>query len=116
MIIGREKEQRELLGLLEKEESQFCAVYGRRRVGKTYLVRETFNYNFCFQYTGVAKGTLRQQLMSFRNSLLTAGMAKCPTLKTWIEAFELLKELISMYPAGKKVLFRSMKRQSMIWL
>ena len=37
MIIGREKEQRELLNLLEKEESQFCVVYGRRRVGKTYL-------------------------------------------------------------------------------
>jgi len=33
MIIGREKEQRELLSLLEKEESQFCAVYGRRRAG-----------------------------------------------------------------------------------
>ena len=42
MIIGREKEQRELLGLLDKEESQFCAVYGRRRVSKTYLIRETF--------------------------------------------------------------------------
>ena len=54
MIIGREKEQRELLSLLEKEESQFCAVYGRRRVGKTYLIRETFNYQFCFQHTGVA--------------------------------------------------------------
>lgn len=65
MIIGRKKEQRELLGLLEKEESQFCAVYGRRRVGKTYLVRETFNYHFCFQHTGVAKGTLRQQLTAF---------------------------------------------------
>ena len=46
MIIGREKEQRELLSLLEMEESQFCAVYGRRRVGKTYLIRETFNSNF----------------------------------------------------------------------
>ena len=43
MIIGREKEQRELLNLLEMEESQFCAVYGRRRVGKTYLIRETFS-------------------------------------------------------------------------
>ena len=48
MIIGRKKEQGELQGLLEKEESQFCAVYGRRRVGKTYLIRETFNYQFCF--------------------------------------------------------------------
>jgi AAA+ ATPase superfamily predicted ATPase len=55
MIVGREKEQLELQGLLEKEESQFCAVYGRRRVGKTYLIRETFNYQFCFQHTGISK-------------------------------------------------------------
>ena len=83
MIIGREKEQRELLSLLEKEESQFCAVYGRRRVGKTYLIRETFNYQFCFQHTGVAKGTLRQQLTAFRNSLMAAGL-KCAIPKNWI--------------------------------
>lgn len=105
MIIGREREQRELLSLLDKEESQFCAVYGRRRVGKTYLIRETFNYQFCFQHTGVAKGTLRQQLTAFRNSLVAAGMAKCAIPKTWIEAFELLKLHINNTPAGKKVLF-----------
>lgn len=52
MIIGSEKEQQELRDLLDKEESQFCAVYGRRRVGKTYLVRETFHYQFCFQHGG----------------------------------------------------------------
>lgn len=104
MIIGREREQSELLGLLEKEESQFCAVYGRRRVGKTYLIRETFNYQFCFQHTGVAKGTLRQQLTAFRNSLTAAGM-KCAIPKTWIDAFELLKQLINNAPDGKKVLF-----------
>ena len=104
MIIGREKERRELLELLDREESQFCAVYGRRRVGKTYLVRETFNYQFCFQHTGVAKGTLRQQLTAFRNSLAAAGM-KCAIPRTWIDAFELLKQLISEAPSGKKVLF-----------
>ena len=104
MIIGREKERRELLSLLEKEESQFCAVYGRRRVGKTYLIRETFNYQFCFQHTGVAKGTLKQQLTAFRNSLVAAGMT-CAIPKTWIDAFELLKKLISNAPVGKKVLF-----------
>lgn len=104
MIIGREKERRELLGLLEKEVSQFCAVYGRRRVGKTYLIRETFNYQFCFQHTGIAKGTLRQQLTAFRNSLVAAGM-KCTIPKTWIEAFELLKQLIHHAPAGKKIIF-----------
>ena len=104
MIIGREKEKHELLELLEKEESQFCAVYGRRRVGKTYLIRETFNYQFCFQHTGVANGSLRLQLTAFRNSLVAAGM-KCAIPKTWIEAFELLKQLISKAPAGKKILF-----------
>lgn len=104
MIIGREKEQQELLDLLDKEESQFCAVYGRRRVGKTYLIRETFHYQFCFQHTGVAKGTLRQQLTAWRNSLTAAGM-KCAIPKTWIDAFELLKQLINNAPAGKKVIF-----------
>lgn len=104
MIVGREKEQRELLSLLEKEESQFCAVYGRRRVGKTYLIRETFNYEFCFQHTGVSRGNLRQQLTAFRNSLVAAGM-KCRIPKNWIEAFELLKQLINKAPEGKKVLF-----------
>lgn len=104
MIIGREKEQKELLGLLEKEESQFCAVYGRRRVGKTYLIRETFNYQFCFQHTGVANGTLRQQLTSFRNSLMSLGM-KCAIPKNWFEAFELLKQHIKNAPTGKKIIF-----------
>lgn len=104
MIIGREREQQELLSLLEKEESQFCAVYGRRRVGKTYLVRETFNYHFCFQHTGVAKGSLRQQLTAFRNSIAAMGM-KCAIPKNWIEAFEILKQLINQAPAGKKVIF-----------
>lgn len=104
MIIGRERERQELLRLLEKEESQFCAVYGRRRVGKTYLIRETFNYQFCFQHTGVAKGTLRQQLTAFRNSLMAAGM-QCAIPRTWIEAFELLKQLVTQASAGKKVLF-----------
>ncbi|MCR4564761.1 MAG: ATP-binding protein [Bacteroidales bacterium] len=104
MVVGREKEQQELLGLLEKEESQFCAVYGRRRVGKTYLIRETFHYQFCFQHAGVAKGTLRQQLTAFRNSLVSAGL-KSPVPKTWIDAFELLKDLINKASAGKKVIF-----------
>ena len=104
MMIGREKEKRELLSLLEREESQFCAVYGRRRVGKTYFIRETFNYRFCFQHTGVANGTLRQQLAAFRNSLVAAGL-NCSIPKNWIEAFELLKQLIDIAPAGKKVLF-----------
>jgi len=43
MLIGRESEQSALMSLLEKKESQFVVVYGRRRVGKTYFIREIFN-------------------------------------------------------------------------
>ena len=44
MLIGRKYEQEVLRNALQKDQSQFIAVYGRRRVGKTYLIRETFDY------------------------------------------------------------------------
>lgn len=104
MLIGRKNEQKTLLSLLTSDESQFCVVYGRRRVGKTYLVRETFNYHFTFQHTGVARGKLREQLRAFRDSLSEAGL-KCAIPKTWFEAFDLLKQLIDNAPTGKKTIF-----------
>lgn len=105
MIIGRELEQQALLDLLQKVESQFCVVYGRRRVGKTYLIRETFNYKFAFQHTGMAKTSKKGQLIAFRDSLRAGGMTGCNTPKTWVEAFNLLKQLIEQNPDGKKVIF-----------
>ena len=48
MLIGREKHV--LISALNEEYSQFTAVYGRRRVGKTFLIREVFDYQFDFQY------------------------------------------------------------------
>ena len=48
MIIGREKEIQQLREAYNEEYSQFVVVYGRRRVGKTFLVRETFDYKFTF--------------------------------------------------------------------
>lgn len=105
MLIGRKREQKTLQGLKESPEAQFCVIYGRRRVGKTYLVRETFNYQFAFQHTGVAQGTSREQLRAFRNSLRMAGMSKCSIPKNWFEAFDQLKELLTQAPPGKKVVF-----------
>ncbi|MBQ0075224.1 MAG: AAA family ATPase [Prevotella sp.] len=105
MIVGREIEQHTLSRLLEKEESQFCVVYGRRRVGKTYLIRETFNYQFTFQHTGMSKTAKHGQLTAFRDSLRTCGLTGCNTPKTWIEAFSQLKLLIERAPSGKKVIF-----------
>ncbi len=106
MIIGREKETKILRNLMEAEESQFVAVYGRRRVGKTYLVREAFDYTFAFQHTGIYNAPMREQLKEFRESLYAAGMGKSALPKTWNEAFHLLEHFISEMPTeGKKVIF-----------
>lgn len=103
-MLGREEEKRVLLSLLESDKSEFVAIYGRRRVGKTYLVRETFNYNFAFQHTGLQGGTIHEQLEEFANSLIIAGMKKVKRPKSWSQAFFMLGQHLSTMP-DKKVIF-----------
>lgn len=90
-----------------EEESQFVAVYGRRRVGKTFLIRESFGYQFTFQHTGIYGASLQEQLKEFRESLYAAGMKKTALPKTWNEAFHLLEHFIDGMGADgkKKVIF-----------
>ena len=104
IMLGREEEKRTLLSLLESEKSEFVAIYGRRRVGKTYLVRETFNYNFAFQHTGLQGGSIHEQLEEFANSLIMAGMKKVKQPKNWSQAFFMLGQYLSTIP-NKKVIF-----------
>ena len=104
-MFGREKEKKVLLSLLDSEKSEFVAVYGRRRVGKTYLVRETFNYKFAFQHTGLQDGTTKEQLEEFANSLIIAGMKKVKRPKNWSQAFFTLGQYLSTLSEGKKVIF-----------
>ena len=104
MLIGREKEKQVLLNALNEEYSQFIAVYGRRRVGKTFLIRETFDNKFDFQYTGAANLTARKQLARFRRSLKEQGQEDTPELTNWGDAFGELKRFISHLPKGKKVI------------
>ena len=105
MIVGRKIEQEKLLEAKHSEYSQFIAVYGRRRVGKTFLIRETFDYTFTFQHTGLAKGKTSVQLENFRQSLIEAGYDNCPHPKTWLDAFNLLKIVIKESKDVKKVIF-----------
>lgn len=104
-MIGRIKEQRILKEAYNSEYSQFVAVYGRRRIGKTFLVRETFEYSFTFQHAGAAKESLKGQLGLFRTSLQDFGHSDCPELKTWHEAFNQLKVLIQNSKSKKKTIF-----------
>ena len=105
MIIGRQNQQQLLLSLLEKEDSQFVAIYGRRRVGKTYLVRETFSSHIVFQHTGLQKVDKKGQLKEFQRSLLNAGMPKVPKFSDWFDAFFALGQFLQSRPEGKKVVF-----------
>lgn len=105
MLIGREKERAILQNALNEEYSQFVAVYGRRRIGKTFLIRESFNYEFCFQYTGAANTKSRKQLARFRQALKEQGLCDVPVLTNWMDAFSELKRLINMSRSGKKVVF-----------
>ena len=105
MIIGRKKEQQELLAAANADYSKFVAVYGRRRVGKTFLIRETFNYSFTFQHTGLARGKMKDQLLSFRASLQNVSGRKYAQFKNWYDAFFALEEWLSSLPEGKKIIF-----------
>lgn len=105
MLIGREKERKVLLEAMKSDRSEFVAVYGRRRVGKTFLIREAFNYSFAFQHTGILGAPMREQLKEFMQSLYNAGMAKTNIPKTWGDAFHILEEWLASLPEGKKVIF-----------
>ncbi len=91
MLIGRDKEKQLLQNALPEEYSQFIAVYGRRRVGKTFLIREAYGYKFDFQFTGAAKLTARKQLVRFRRTLKEHGQKDTPELTNWGDAFSELK-------------------------
>lgn len=92
MIIGREFEQQQLTKLYHSKEAEFLVVYGRRRVGKTYLIREFFvqKETIFFHVTGIQEGTLKQQLKKFSEVLSETffdGIKLAPS-KDWSEAFQ----------------------------
>lgn len=68
-LIGRKQEIEVLNRVAKSTKSEFVALYGRCRVGKTYLVREHFNYQFDFALTGLASATRTQQLANFSAAL-----------------------------------------------
>ncbi len=104
-MVGREKEQRRLRELSDSGESEFVVVYGRRRVGKTYLVRETFDGDFAFCHSGMARVGMAKQLQAFRSSLKDWGRGECPRLENWIDAFDELKQVIRDSVLPRKIVF-----------
>ncbi|MBQ7176133.1 MAG: hypothetical protein IJS08_01860 [Victivallales bacterium] len=104
-MIGRKQEKTRLKEAAASKYSEFVAVYGRRRVGKTFLVRETFNYTFTFQHSGLSNASYSLQLSEFWRSLKAQGLPDCPLPHTWFDAFDELGQLLSKSHSRKKIVF-----------
>jgi uncharacterized protein len=108
-IIGRIEEQRTLAGLRESPDAEFLAIYGRRRVGKTFLIHETFkNERNYFELTGVRGASLKEQLANFTRAFdrcFSPGFSSTPP-STWHGAFEQLRSVLEGRDgAGRTVIF-----------
>lgn len=95
-IIGRKHEQDILAGCLASNKAEFIAIYGRRRIGKTYLVKQYFSETFDFYATGVYKISRSKQLTLWQEQLTHYSGKKRPKPKDWFEAFSQLREYIEI--------------------
>lgn len=103
-IIGRKHEQDILTKCVESEKSEFIAIYGRRRIGKTYLVKQYFSESFDFYVTGVYKITRSEQLKLWQEQLAKYSGAKRTKPKDWFEAFKQLQEYIETLKQKEKII------------
>lgn len=108
-IIGRKAEIEELNRLYNSDRPEFVAVYGRRRVGKTFLIKEALKDRITFQHTGVSpvdqdgeRNRMKTQLESFYYSLLNHGLEGIKIPQSWMEAFYQLEQLLQQIDDGSR--------------
>ena len=93
VIVGRKNEIAQIEQYYKSGKAEFIAVYGRRRVGKTFLIRQYFKNRFAFDMTGVMEGSKAEQMTAFHTALKTYGY-KGPKNQNWIDAFFALRQLL----------------------
>lgn len=107
-IIGRESELAEFQRIYDSGKAEFVVVYGRRRVGKTFLIREYFKQKFAFYHTALSpielegKNLCNKQLQSFHSSLMRYGAESGSQPQDWFEAFDMLISLLKQQKEGKR--------------
>lgn len=112
-MIGRKREFDLLQEAIEKPRAQIITIYGRRRVGKTFLVNEFFNNQYAFKHTAVSpldenqklkRGILKIQLLEFHYSLRNYGLPHDePVPANWSEAFHVLQSLMEQKDDGSNM-------------
>lgn len=107
-IIGREKELRILKEISHSQQAEFVALYGRRRVGKTFLIKQFFQKQsgIFFEQTGLHEGQLDEQLKLFSEALSKAFYqgAEMATPKTWMNALRQLSLAIQNISADQRIM------------
>ena len=93
-IIGRKAEIKRLTAAVDSPRSEFIALYGRRRVGKTFLINQVFRNQFIFKMTGVIEGTLKDQFTAFADAMSDYGYDIPEMPKDWMSAFIMLKNAL----------------------
>ena len=105
-IIGRKTEISRLTEYINSEKSELLAVYGRRRVGKTFLIKRFFNENFTFYFSGAENSSKKQQLFNFTTALNKYSGVENPIVEDWQSAFVQLEQYLrKVKTKGRKVIF-----------
>lgn len=106
-IIGRSSEKKILEKLYKSKRSEFVAVYGRRRVGKTFLLKELFGETYSFYMTGLSTTKLKGQLLNFYTALgkFDPSVQEKSVPNNWFEAFQLLINYLEKNTTERKVIF-----------
>ncbi|MGM9797721.1 MAG: ATP-binding protein [Parabacteroides sp.] len=104
-LIGRIKEQAILNQCYASDKAELVAVYGRRRVGKTFLVKTFFKDQITFYTTGIYEGTKKEQLAFFHKQLVECTQIAYPLVDNWFDAFDQLKHFIMHTDKERVLLF-----------
>ena len=105
-IIGRQGEIQQLTNYVDSDKAEFLVIYGRRRVGKTFLIKQFFKGKFTFYLSGAENAGKKEQLFNFATALNEYSNKKYPLVDSWPKAFVQLKDYLqSIKTKGKKVIF-----------
>src|ERR1700741_497267 len=107
-VIGRTTEKKILNQALLSGEAELIAVYGRRRVGKTFLIRETYQDNIVFEFVGINNAGMSGQLEAFALAMQISAASSLSLIPApnWIQAFHQLQQLLEpKLKKGKRVIF-----------
>jgi predicted AAA+ superfamily ATPase len=104
-MVGRVAEKDELREAYASGRPEFVAVYGRRRVGKTYLVKTLYEKEFTFFFTGIANSNQEETLLRFKEALTEYSHTDQERIQDWFEAFNRLRRLLEQSRRKRKVIF-----------